>query len=401
MNQHYDFPHNRPLRARLRLTIFATGVACYFLSIVAAWTPGITDVAYGRWVGPFVARWLSLLTGSIPISLAELFVLGVILRQLVGGSVAVVQVGRRKRRWTNAASAGLLRLAQDAGALLALFYVLWGFNYSRPSLPDRLGWTLGGDAPVEELVALTSQLVEASNATYREIHGVADAGTPTTLPMDRRTLGVALEQGWVIGRRELGLPLLSGHYGTAKTPFLTRWYEWLGIAGFYFPFTGEANLRAGLPAMDVPVMLGHEQAHQRGAAREAEANFWGYISGANAPNPNARYSAYLFAQLQLMRALRQADPRRLSEVVAAMLPGIRRDIEDSREYWASFRGRGTKIGARMNNAYLRSNRVTGGVRNYSMSSLLFIAYARAHGGRLVPTNAEPSAGSEKPYSSGS
>ncbi len=393
MNQHSDFPQNRPLRSRLRLTIFATGVACYFLSIVAAWTPGLTDVAYGRWMGPLVARWLSLLTGVISISLAEVFVLGVILRQLVGGSVAVVQVGRRQRHWTNAASAALLRLAQDAGALLALFYVLWGFNYSRPSLQDRLGWTLGSDAPVEELVALTSQLVEASNAAYREIHGVADAGTPTTLPMDRRTLGVSLEQGWVIGRSDLGLPLLSGHYGTAKTPLLTRWYEWLGIAGFYFPFTGEANLRAGIPAIDVPKMLGHEQAHQRGAAREAEANFWGYISSANAPDPYARYSAYVFAQLQLMSALRQADPNQFSQIVSAMLPGIRRDIEESRKYWVSFRGRGTKIGTKVNNAYLRSNRVTGGVRNYSMSLLLFIAYARAHGGRLVPTNAELSDGS--------
>lgn len=401
MNQQYDFPQDRPLRGRLRLTIFGTGVACYLLSIVAAWTSGLTDVAYGRWFGPFVGRWLSLLTGAIPISLAELFVLAVILRQLVGGSVAVVQAGRRKRRWTNAASAGLLRLAQDAGALLALFYVLWGFNYSRPSLPDRLGWTLEGDAPVEELVTLTRQLVEASNATYREIHGVGDAGTPTTLPMDRRTLGASLEQGWVIGRGDLGLPLLAGHYGTAKTPFLTRWYEWLGIAGFYFPFTGEANLRAGIPAMDVPKMLAHEQAHQRGAAREAEANFWGYISSANAPDPYARYSAYLFAQLQLMSALRQADPKRFSEVLSPMLPGIRRDIDDSRKYWVSFRGRGTKIGTKMNNAYLRSNRVAGGVRNYSMSSLLFIAYARAHGGRLVPTNVELSDGSEKPYSSGS
>ena len=66
------------------------------------------------------------------------------------------------------------------------------------------------------------------------------------------------------------------------------------------------------------------------------------------------------------------------------LPGVQRDIDDSREYWQRFQGRGTSIGSSVNNAFLRSNRVEGGVRSYSMSAFLFLAYARAHGGSLVP-----------------
>ncbi|MFQ5702770.1 MAG: DUF3810 domain-containing protein [Gemmatimonadales bacterium] len=400
MNKVLGFPQDRPLRIRRRLGFLAFGLVCYLVSIVAAWIPGVTEVTYGKWLGPFLARRLSLATGFVPISLAEPVVLGVIASQAVRAVPALRDVIRGSRRWRNAAAAGVLRLGQDAGALVALFYVLWGFNYSRPPLQERLGWTTVDDASVTELAALITQLTEASNSAYLEIHGTTDAGHPTELPMGRRALAVSLERGWEKGRRELGLPAPSKEYGPPKTPLFTHWYEWIGVAGFYFPFTAEANLRSGIPAMDVPKMLAHEMAHQRGTAREAEANFWGYISCANAKDPYARYSAYLFAQLQLMSGLRRTDRDQWRQLVSMMLPGIRRDVDASQEYWESFRGRGTEIGTRVNDAYLRSNRVAGGVKNYSRSALLFIAYARTRGGRLVPAD-QASAQPEKPYSSGS
>ena len=373
---------NRPLYAGRRLLLFGVGVSCYLISLVLARFPGVTETVYGNAVGAVVTRALSLTTGVVPLALSELFVLALIARQLVGGSIALMDVRRERRKWTNAIQAGALRIGQDLGILVTLFYLLWGFNYARAPLQNRLGWSYPSDLTAVEVADLATQMVSAANDAYLQIHSATDAGEPTRLTLDAHTLERVLDRGWETARLELGMPSLAGRYGRAKTPLLTFWYEWTGIAGFYFPFTAEANLRAGIPAVDNPKMLAHEKAHQRGVARESEANFWGFLSAAHSTEPEARYSAFVFAQRQLLAILVRMDRDRASVLAGERLPGVQRDIDDSRRYWRSFRGRGTEIGRSVNDAYLRTNRVEGGVHNYSMSTALIIAYARAREGML-------------------
>ncbi len=379
-------PRDRELHVRRRISLLAVGISSYLLATLLSTLPNLTEAVYGSFVGPSLSLVVSLITGWVPIALGELIVLAIIVRQLVGGTMAVRDVARRTRRAKNAIACGALRIGQDLGILVALFYLLWGFHYSRPALEQRLAWELPSAVSLEELSDLIEQLVSAANESYLEIHNSEDAGVATVFPAGRTQIEGPLRDGWVAGRRELGLPAHSRFYGRVKTPLLTRWYEWVGVAGYYFPYTGEANLRAGVPGVDVPKMLAHEMAHQRGVAREAEANFWGFIAAAHAPHPYARYSAFVFAQRQLMIGLMLQDPERLSELVRMRLPGVQRDIDDAREYWRSFRGAGTRIGTALNDAYLRSNRVHGGVENYSRSALLFIAYAKARAGQVVPSN---------------
>ncbi|UCG85817.1 MAG: DUF3810 domain-containing protein [Gemmatimonadota bacterium] len=376
-------PHNQPLRVRRRIAMFATGIACYLLSLVLARAPNATEAVYGNLVGPAISRPLSLVTGLVPFALAEFFVLTVVARQLVGGWLATRDALRGRRQWANALKAGALRLAQDAGLLMAAFYVLWGFNYARAPLQDRLGWTSPADLRVVELADLAAQMVSATNESYFEIHGTSDAEEPTALTIETRTMERALAQGWERARAELGLPLHSGPYGRVKTPLLTRWYEWTGIAGFYFPFTGEANLRRGIPAVDNAKMLAHEKAHQRGVGRESEANFWGFLSAARCAEPLAQYSAFAFAQRQLLALLSQLDRDLAAEIAGRRLPGVQRDVDHSRHYWRSLRSRGTEVAQSVNNAFLQGNRVEGGVRDYSMSTMLIISYARSRRGSLL------------------
>jgi hypothetical protein len=364
------------------------------VSLLLSRLPSLTEWLYGETLGLWIAWLLSRATGWIPLALGELLVLALLLRQLVGGTIALADAVKSQRQWSNALAGGMLRLGQDVGVLVALFYVLWGFNYSRAELNRRLGWSTPTGIEEVELTDLANQLVTAANESYREIHGTDDAGQPTQLPVSRAQIEEAITEGWLRTRRQLDLPSLTASYGGAKTPLFTPWYELVGVAGFYFPFTGEANLRAGIPAVDQPKMLAHEEAHQRGVAREDEANFWGYLSAVNAPHAYARYSAFVFAQQQLMAALARVDRKQWLALSARRLPGVRRDIEDSREYWRRFRGRGTRIGTRVNDAFLRTNRVAGGIHSYSRSALLLISYARAHGGQLVPSRGAPEGGNE-------
>jgi hypothetical protein len=378
------FPRNRNLHKRRRLFLFALGPASYLAFLVLGWLPLLAETIYRNLLAPILAGVLSTITGFIPFAVGELLVLALLVRYMVSGTIALVAVSRSLRQTRNAVSAAVLRLAQDSGVVVCLFYVLWGFNYALSPLPERLNWPALGDVSVDELLQLAAETGRATNSAYYDLHGVADAGTPTALPTDLDSLEEALHEGWRNARERLEMPPNANRFGRAKTPLFTGLYEWLGIAGFYFPFTGEANVRAGIPAIDYPRILAHEKTHQRGVARESEANFWGYLSAANSRDPLARYSAYRLANRQMLSELARLDVEAARHLTRNRLPGVQRDIDDAHEYWLRFQGRGTSIGNSVNNAFLRSNRVEGGVRSYSMSAFLFLAYARANGGSLVP-----------------
>src|SRR5687767_6364469 len=131
-------PDDRPLHLRRRLLWLAAGLACFALLLVLQGHPWITERLYATTISPLLTRSLSRVTGVIPIPLFEIVILLVIGRHLVAAAIALRQIVRRTRRASNAAACGLLRVARDVGVLLALFYIIWGFNYVRPRLDARL-----------------------------------------------------------------------------------------------------------------------------------------------------------------------------------------------------------------------------------------------------------------------
>jgi hypothetical protein len=343
---------------------------------------------YGR-VGPLVAWTLSRVTGVVPFSVGEVLILVGGAWLLVAAGRGVRDVARRRRGARNLAACGLLLGGAVAGVLVALFYVLWGFGYSRPALDRRLGWPPGTEATAGVLAELAAAMVDATNEEYRSVHGTDDAGAPTAVE-DRAAMDAALEEGWRRAAVAAGLPGPAARrtYGRVKRPFvLSRALDWLGISGFYFPFTGEANVNRGIPGATYPQTAAHEKSHQRGLNPENEANFFGFLAAAEAPDPRARYSAYLFAQRQLLFALLLHDRAVAEELIARRLPGVQRDVDDLHAYWARFRGPVRDASRRTNDAFLRTNRVEGGVLSYARSVELLVAWARRSGGSLVPIEA--------------
>jgi hypothetical protein len=105
-----------------------------------------------------------------------------------------------------------------------------------------------------------------------------------------------------------------------------------------------------------------------------------------APDPHARYSALVFAQGQLLNTLARADREAARQIVDRRFPGIRRDLEDAAEYWRRFEGVGRTIGRAVNDRYLRTNRVHGGILSYGFSVRLLITFASQNSGKVVPVD---------------
>lgn len=373
----------RDLTFRLRLAAIGAGLAAVILFQVLAAFPALVESLYASGPGRFLPWALSRLTGWIPFSVGEILLALFVLRQLHGAWRGAARIRRGEWSWRKGLAAGALRFGADAGLVVALAYLFWGFHYAREPLEVRHGWQ-GSDAPLEELTRLAGEMVDNANADYVALHGSEDRGSPTTRLLERRQLAASIEAGYAEIARSLGEPATATGFGAPKSSMGGRALDYLGVSGFYFPWTGEAHYNGGAPPVGHPQTVAHEMAHQRGYAREDEANFVGFLAAALAPDTWPRYSAHVFAHRQLIRAIAIHDPEVAMDLIKRRLPGVQRDIDASNAYWARFAGPARRAAATVNDTYLRTHRVPGGILSYGRSVELLVAWARSREEGAVP-----------------
>ena len=120
--------------------------------------------------------------------------------------------------------------------------------------------------------------------------------------------------------------------------------------------------------------MAHEKAHQRGITHEGEANFIGFLAAAAGDDPRVRYSALLFAQRQLISRLMMQDGELVASLLERRHPGVQRDIDEAVEFWSRKESAGFEITHVVNDAFLKVNRVEGGVLSYRSSADLILHY---------------------------
>jgi hypothetical protein len=170
-------------------------------------------------------------------------------------------------------------------------------------------------------------------------------------------------------------PVFSGRYGKPKGVLTSLGLCYTGIAGIYMPFTGEANVNILVPDATLPSTICHEMAHQRGFAREDEANFIGYLACKYSNDADFQYSGYLLALIYSMNALYAYDEASYYELVKTYSPGLVRDLKYDSDFWKQFEGPAEKAQERINDAYLKSNKQADGIYSYGrMVDLLLAEY---------------------------
>lgn len=379
------FPDDRRIHWGVPIAALVSGATAYALSRFIATGSPAAKTLLDIWPGQGISRRLSLLTGMAPFSLADVLIIAYTLWLLSLAAGAIWSLLRGRRRKRNALAGGARRALRDAGLIVALFYVLWGWNYSRPGFVETSDWPEWTDPEVEELFNLAGAATNAANRAYMELHGSEDVGRPTTLADDTLDVNAAMHQGWVRATEHLSLDSsFAAMHGRVKWPYGSYVLQKLGIRGIYFPFTAEANVLRGMPAVGAVTSMGHEQAHQRGITGEAEAGFLGYVAAALAPGRATRYSAAVYAMGRMGGALAAADGERWRKIAETRLPGVRRDLDDLRVFLSRTNRVASRVQSAVNDTYLKANRVPGGRANYGLATRLLISYARQHGGAVLP-----------------
>jgi hypothetical protein len=108
---------------------------------------------------------------------------------------------------------------------------------------------------------------------------------------------------------------------------------YLGISGYYNPFTGEAQIDQNYPNALKPFLVSHEMAHQLGYAKEDEANFMAYLSAETSKDKPLRYASNVQMFLYANRILFQADSVLAKESLQKLPNPVKRDIRELYRYY--------------------------------------------------------------------
>ena len=344
------------------------------LAYIGSLLPAIIERYYSTALNRILIEALSSASGVFPFSLAEILVL-LIAIMILRGIIKWLGVITRNRNsdWSFLAQP-LISLLVLVSVLYFLFVFLWGLNYSRLSFAQIAGFTVQ-PATTGELAQVCESLIERTNllrlGLEQDQNGVMRLTDGKTMALNSAVDGY--EQAKDI------YPELGGKFGRPKALLLSIPVSYLGFSGAYFPFTGEANINMAVPDAMLPSTVGHEMAHQRGFAREDEANYIAYLTCNLNPDPNFQYSGNMLAVIISMNTLRQYDMAKFLELQAKYGQGMRNDLND----YALFTKKHDTIIRRFSNAandlYLKSNRQADGVYSYDRMVNLLIAEFRYTG----------------------
>lgn len=343
---------------------------------IALYFPHKTEVLYGSHLYLLISAFFSLCTGWFAQSLAEIIIYLAFLFLIYKSIALILSMYRHNGLKTFFHRHLFARTFSGLGLLYLLFLLLWGLNYFRLPLADLVGLEVGQAKP-GELQQLCGHLISQANCLRGSLP--EDDQGVMVLINNRRALLDQVPDAYT--RAAQVYPFLAGRTGKPKYLLASPLFSHLGIAGFYFPFTGEGNVNADLPDAFIPFTACHEIAHQKGFAREDEANYIAYLACSCHNDLAYQYSGVLTALVYSINMLARSNPVAAQELRRLYSPGVRRDLLAWQAFWQEHHNPLVKIFAALNHLYLKSNQQPEGLASYNqMVELLLADYRSRHSG---------------------
>ncbi len=310
--------------------------------------PGGIDRVYSsdlylRW-----QPWLTSASNLVPFAVFDLLVL------CLGAAwfgLAAVDRWRGGLAWLAVAGRAAVRTAVWAAALYVAFIVLWGLNYRRVPLADKLQFEAAGVSAAAAR-SLAVRAVDDLNALHDRAHAGLSNGDEA--PRELPTLFARAERA--LGASRLAVP------GRPKRSIFDLYFRRAGVAGMIDPYLLETLVASDLLPFERPFVIAHEWGHLAGYADESEANFVAWITCLQGP-PAFQYSAWMALFGDIIASVPRRDRAAL---VAALGPGPRADIRAMRE--RALRNISPPVsmaGWRVYDRYLKANRVEAGTASYA------------------------------------
>lgn len=353
-----------PLFAILLYGLFGVSLILYIIMT--------RSVAFADWfngsVGAAVRSALSLLTSWIPFSTGEAVIL---LLPLALFLVLRLAVRRYCGSW-RAAFVYVGILFSVVATLFSVFTMGFAAGYRGSALDQKLELDR---APVsaQELYDTAVILIDSIN---RETEGVGFGEERfSVMPYSLTDMNRHLNEAYDLTVDEYDF--ITHVDSRVKPVLVSEVMSYMHITGVYSFFTGEANINVNFPDYTIPYTAAHEMAHQRGIAREDEANFVAFLVTTRSTDPYIRYCGYLNAYEYVASALYRADKELYYKAYAHLNGQVKGEMAAYNDFYDKYRDTTvSQVSGAVNDSYLQSQGTPGTV-SYGMVVDLTVAYYKS------------------------
>lgn len=248
-----------------------------------------------------------------------------------------------------------------------LYQIFWGIRYQHPPIDKDIYLQKFSD---REIKSVAEKIIFSANTLRQQISEEEFHNPPEGI--------IKKSAHSILHQQKKNLPP-SEQYNISiphvKTSLYTPILSYLGVWGYYNPFTAEANINRNLPSVALPFTAAHEMAHQMGVAREGEASFIGYLYATQSNDAFLAYSAYLQAISYVVAMIK--DEKIREEIKQNIHPKVLKDMNTKRQFSQQYAGQLNTFFSQLNDWFLKSNQQEG-IISYSTVGNYIVGYELLH-----------------------
>lgn len=261
----------------------------------------------------------------------------------------------------------LLRLLSLGLGIYALFCLFWGVYYYGDDFMTASGLD-SSQISTEQLETVTAYFARLSNQYANQVERDENG----FYAPDREA--ILKRSPEVFEKIQEEFSCLAGPAVAAKPFTFSKILSYTDFTGFFFPFTGEANVNMDFPPSLFASTVAHELSHQRGVAKEQEANFVAVMASLEYGDADYCYSACLLAYTHLGNALYSVDREAWRAIYESLDENIIKDFAANRAYWAQFETPVQTVSNTVYEGFLQSYDQELGLKSYGACVDLLVNY---------------------------
>ncbi|MBE6577428.1 MAG: DUF3810 domain-containing protein [Ruminococcaceae bacterium] len=360
-------PKKERIKLRLPLAvkiIYAIAAVCLLVYVAFLLSESFADF-FNRYVSSAVRAILAHLTNWIPFSLAEFFLLLI--------PIWIILISRAVLKRYGDTLSETLSAAVCVLSAIALIFSTFTFGFA----PAYRGSTLDKKLGIQRTEVSADELYETSMILVEKLKeevGNVSYGEDgfSIMPYGKAQMNDKLLDAFDTASDKY--TFIQKLNSRIKPVMLSKAMSYTHITGVYTFFTGEANINVDFPDYTLPYTAAHELSHQRGIAREDEANFVAYLVCSASEDSYIRYTAYLGLYEYVASALMQADSDLYMRSYSSLPLCVKDELAAYSRFFEPYvDSTASEVSETVNNTFLTIHG-TEGTKSYGMVVDLAVAY---------------------------
>ena len=353
-----------PLWSKIALYVAAVSIILY---IIICLNPSFADF-FNEYIGGTFRLLMAQITNILPFSLAEACLLFIPIFLFL----IIRYVWKYRCNTLRSTLVTLVCILSIASMFLSSFVFTFSAGYRGKELDEKLG-LYAVEIDKNDLYNSAEYLVGKINELSPSVK--YDTEGFSVMPYTFSEMNNKLIDAYDSFSKKYGF--INNFYSRLKPIMLSEAMSYAHITGVYTFFTGESNLNVGFPDYTIPYTAAHELAHQRGIAREDEANMMAFLVSLESDDTYIKYCAYVNMYEYVGNALYKADKELYRKADAKLDRNVYNEQVAYSKFFKKYSQSITsQVSGVVNDAYLQSQG-TEGRKSYGMVVDLTVAYLKS------------------------